>query len=1111
MLGGAPACYSLSPTPGEGVLATSPSPDGTFLAVWTTRYLHVCTTTGAAIESVSRIDVRSVGDGGDDLALAIWRPAAVVEPGAGNREHRIVLVSRTQLVVVAFTERMEKKSTWVRWLLGEEDVEEDERDPYRAPLSFELVHRFSVTAAAGAQFTAAAGTRSGLIVGRDDGVVALLSWDGEVKFETPFADGLPSGEAPSTGALYATHVAAAGSVVLAACSNGGVYAVLVPLLPALVEQRKASTLGAVGGGSSGHGGALPAPPLHSGAALCIVMPQTIGAVLPPCTALAATSASPYSSSSACPHTIFISLGRGDGRTEVYVLVRSGGSGGDCEPPTEDGGVPPLPHGPPPSWRSVLASMVLPPPPHDDDGAMRSPPRAGALLVNSSSQYAAPAAGTGGASVSGLAWRSTSGGGGGSAVDDTSPTIVLAVLLSGAASSPPPAVAERACLWEFSRCALVGEAAERDDETVTGRALGGSASSVHAAGGGGSSSGSNGGATLRHVVPLPPSSPSCIATAALSQHSKAAVIVVAAAAAAVRGGSLRAPRGRSGASRLAWTARGYSLLVGVAPPPPPAAAVVQAEGVENAGPRSAHLVRIQLADAAGGARRSASHCLSEAGALLLCSEGLLVLGGGRPHQRVTAASSPHEGAAIRHHHPTNGPLGWLPVPGSQYFVPANSPLKRVTSTHDGAFAAVAGDRGVATYDLRRSAWHVFSTPRQEQGVAPVAMAWLGNRALLVLHRSDADAPSAPHHHSGGGNLLGPASKGRAAATVISLGLPRSSSDADDTSPDSLCELQAYARNRLDALHKLGSLQLSLPRGSTVLAMATGTTTVRIPSPAAQGHVAASSAPAVPFEGGGSYPTGAVVHWTALAFQDRRNHSLSIALFRTRLASSTGSEGTPAPSSAAAAAARSTPTTRGAAAPFPAADRAGSPSLPPGVSLVVEGQAIRPMDVEEAAAGRGGGEAGPTFSSRHGAATAAASAWLQRGGVVTPALAGPAEVAAAAFTLQREAAAAASSSSSSPSSGEEDAGPAVSSARGAKDELAQALTGGVVVVAGAATPPQVRSIEAGATGSIALVVDAANAAVSITSASSSAVSGGTAGVREHAGRRLPPPAPSSLKPL
>ena len=966
VLGTHPQTFSLSPS-GEGVLGVAPSPDGAFTAVWTTRYLHVCSTS-SSIESISRIDLRSMGDV-DGLALVLWRPTPFIDPVANNREHRIVLVSRTQLMVVAFTELMERKSSWVRWLLGEEDAEEDERDPYRRPLAFEMVLRGSITAAAGAQFTAATSCRSGLVVGRDDGIIALLSWDGDVKFEVPFWEVLPHAETAGpagAGHVHVTHLTGVDNFVTAACSTGGVYAFLVSLLPAAMA-RSAAT-----GDST-----LPV--------VCVVVPSALGCATPACASLASFShAGDAVPGSSGPRVLFVALGREDGRVELFVLRKS---------------IITAPHHARaegtllPRWRAALATVVMPPLLslllQHDEAAVGSSRQQQQLAPRSKHAHEGPQSPSSVAVVTAVsvAWRPLVGLGG--AQDDAAglfhnydmasasssssssnsdgavdprlcdddeddggeyegdPPAVLAVLLSVAAPSSGGSgatISDHVCLWDIARdtWSSVGRRViDMDADDTRNR----------------SGTVEGGGVTLRHIAHLPTPAPSTInssssgSTVAERSNSSAA----AAAAAAT---------GSCSNNRLAWTALGSSLLMSIGMDRTlesgygGSGGAVRGQlqlalGRSHAGDReddgehpkpqqrSVHLARLQLADVPFGSPRSASHNLSEAGAFLLTSDGILQLRAGSARQVQlgsarhlrggkatpqqssrsqvefeTASSGPQPRLLLD----KDAPLRWAPVPGSQHFVPANAPLRCATSTSDGLFVAVAGERGVSTYDARKGAWHVFSTPRQEQGVVAAAMAWLGNRALLVLHLVEGGQVE-----GGSGTnerLVAQRNNGGAAS-------PTSSQQQQQQQPPphgALFELQAYSRTRLDTHSKLGSCVLSLPIGSRPLAMSTGSSTVQLQhtatvvsdaaavasttaaSAAVSGPASSQSAdlrrrgvsnppslsgmtpsahPSEPDSSSSSappLPPSAVVHWAAIAFQRGEHGGLDIALVRLALSSS-----------------------------------------------------------------------------------------------------------------------------------------------------------------------------------------------------------------------------------
>ena len=132
-----------------------------------------------------------------------------------NVVHDLAIVTRERVVIVAFTEVLSQAAGWAQWLLGEDEASEADHDAYRRPLAYALREAVSIAAPVGMSFTAAVAALTTLVVGRDDGSVLPISWQGDVGSD-PTAS-ISSVTAASDAAIA---LATAGGAVLAVTASG---------------------------------------------------------------------------------------------------------------------------------------------------------------------------------------------------------------------------------------------------------------------------------------------------------------------------------------------------------------------------------------------------------------------------------------------------------------------------------------------------------------------------------------------------------------------------------------------------------------------------------------------------------------------------------------------------------------------------------------------------------------------------------------------------------------------------------------------------------------------------------------------------------------------------
>jgi len=170
--------------------------------------------------------------------------------------------------------------------------------------------------------------------------------------------------------------------------------------------------------------------------------------------------------------------------------------------------------------------------------------------------------------------------------------------------------------------------------------------------------------------------------------------------------------------------------------------------------------------------------------------LILLGADRmyyltwPKNKPTAAP----GSAAAHDDSGGGDSGeaeppeitWRHLPIPQSYLTANWPVQHVAVSRDGSQLAIAGERGVALYNMTTARWKLFGDEREERKVACRGICWFGRDVVVVVARPDsADAAAADAAESSGSG---------------------SGSGADEVQ----CELRFYPRSHLSeraCLHKL----------------------------------------------------------------------------------------------------------------------------------------------------------------------------------------------------------------------------------------------------------------------------------------------------------------------
>lgn len=167
----------------QGVVA---SPDGRYVAVWTSSHLHICSASSVHLDSLARLELKVDDPAG--LASVVWRPSSSVAIGA-DVVHNLAILSGSQLIMVQFVEVIARTATTIQWLLGEaeEDADRTGQAPpsVHSPHAFRLTQLASVSAASDGLFTAAAATPCGVVAGQSDGTVCIFDWAGLTTWQEP--------------------------------------------------------------------------------------------------------------------------------------------------------------------------------------------------------------------------------------------------------------------------------------------------------------------------------------------------------------------------------------------------------------------------------------------------------------------------------------------------------------------------------------------------------------------------------------------------------------------------------------------------------------------------------------------------------------------------------------------------------------------------------------------------------------------------------------------------------------------------------------------------------------------------------------------------------------
>lgn len=195
--------------------------------------------------------------------------------------------------------------------------------------------------------------------------------------------------------------------------------------------------------------------------------------------------------------------------------------------------------------------------------------------------------------------------------------------------------------------------------------------------------------------------------------------------------------------------------------------------------------------------------------------------------------------------------WRLIPPSSHYTPIRAPLTLLSVSPDATRAAVAGSAGCAVYTSRGGGgWHVFQRPAEEGSFKALALAWVGNRALLVLSKpTSSSSPFA------------------AAAAAATGGVAGSTPPL----PGDVYDLHAFPKAHLSLQHRLGHTRVSLPRGAVISGMFTTTVTVSPAPPptstSSAGNTGGAAGAGAGAAGGGASsppPSPAVIPWVIIAY-------------------------------------------------------------------------------------------------------------------------------------------------------------------------------------------------------------------------------------------------------